>query len=331
MGAGATTRAADDLGTPVMALSLPSADDLSGELRAAFAVGRLEPSRFVEAAAAAGELGYPVTTIDGAEHISILFRTQTLDEVVTYLAPFAGREPSRVSADTRLAGVGAVYLGSALLFWPVSAVVTRHRERVAVAGGGRLPSWIAPPLAGVAAGLVLAAIPALGTVVPLLVGGYLAAFVALAGLAMLPLVRHIERPSAAALPGLVVGVLVVVVVAVPAQLAWAEVSLSGERGLSVAALTLAFLAFSWAELMLAGGYVAMLVGRLLLAAVLAALAVVGAAPGFLTLLVPLMALLLPWFGAYGVRMRRLTGSPLAGALAQAPSLALLVAVTTPLA
>ena len=69
----------------------------------------------------------------------------------------------------------------------------------------------------------------------------------------------------------------------------------------------------------------------LLVAVRAALAVGGAAPGFLTLLVPLVALLLPWFGAYGVRMRQLTGSPLAGALAQAPSLALLVAVTTPLA
>jgi pimeloyl-ACP methyl ester carboxylesterase len=331
MGAGATTQAATDLGAPVVALSLPSAEDLSGDLTAFFAVGRFEPSRFVEETAAAGGLGYPVTTIDGAEHISILFRAQTLDAVVAWLAPFADRDAAPAAADTRLAGVGAVYLGSALLFWPVSAVVTRHRERVSVVGGGRLPSWIGLPVAGLVAGLVLAAVPTLGTVVPLLVGGYLAAFFALTGLAALALVRHLERPSRAALPGLLMGVLVVVVVAVPAQLAWAEVSLSGVRGLSVAALAVAFLTFSWAELMLAGGYVTMLVGRLLLVAVLAALAVVGAAPGFLTLLVPLVALLLPWFGAYGVRMRQLTGSPLAGALAQAPSLALLVAVTTPLA
>jgi hypothetical protein len=330
MGAGAATQAADDLGTPVMALSLPSADDLPTDLSAAFAVGRLEPSRFRQAAAAAGDLGYPVTTIDGAEHISILFRTQTIDEVVTWLASVVGREPTPVAADTRLTGVAAVYLGSALLFWPVSAAVTRRRPKAEHVLGGRLPPWLGPPLAGVAAGAVLAVLPALGTVVPLLVGGYLAAFFALTGLAMLPLTRRIERPSAAALPGLLMGGLAVVAVAVPAQLAWAEVSLSGVRGLSVAALAVAFLAFAWAELMLGGGYVAMLVGRLLLVAVLAVLAVLGAAPGFLTLLVPVVALLLPWFGAYGVRMSRLTGSPLAGALAQAPSLALLVAVTTPL-
>ena len=331
MGAGATTRAAGELGTPVMALSLPSADDLSADLTASFAVGRLEPSRFVEAAAAAGALGYPVTTIDGAEHISILFRTQTLEEVVTWLASVAGRDASPVAPDTRLAGVGAVYLGSALLFWPVSSLVTRHRERVHVVGGGRVPPWLGLPLGGVAAGLVLAALPALGTAVPLLVGGYLAAFFALTGLATLLLVRGVERPSAAALPGLLMGGLAALAMAVPAQLAWAEVSLSGVRGLSVAALAVAAVLLAWAELMLAGGYLAMLVGRLLLAAVLAVLAVLGTAPGFLTLLLPLVVVLLPWFGAYGVRMREVTGSPLAGALAQAPSLALLVAVTTPLA
>jgi hypothetical protein len=330
MGAGAATQAAESLGTPVVALSLPSAEDLSGDLTALFAVGRLEPSRFGEAAAAAGDLGYPVVTIDGAEHISILFRTQTLDEVVTWLAPFADLDGSAVAADTRLAGVGAVYLGSALLFWPVSAAVARHREQARVVGGARVPPWLGLPLAGVVAGLVLALVPALGTVVPLLVGGYLAAFFALTGLVALPLVRRLERPSAAALPGLGMGAFAVVAVAVPAALAWAEVSLSGVRGLSVAVLVVAVTLFAWAELMLDGGYVAMLVGRLLVTAVLVVLAVVGAAPGFLTLLLPLLALLLPWFGAYGVRMRDVTGSPLAGALAQAPSVALLVAVTTPL-
>ena len=64
--------------------------------------------------------------------------------------------------------------------------------------------------------------------------------------------------------------------------------------------------------------------------VVVVLAVTGSAPGFLTLLLPLLAVLLPWFGAYGVRVRDLSGSPLAGALAQAPPVALLVAITTPL-
>jgi hypothetical protein len=75
----------------------------------------------------------------------------------------------------------------------------------------------------------------------------------------------------------------------------------------------------------------MVLARLLLAGVLVGLAVTGLAPGFLLLLAPVMALVLPWFGAYGVRVTRLTGSPLAGALTQALPLGLLVAMTTPLA
>lgn len=330
MGAGAATRAAADLDLPVVALSLPSADELAADLNAVLAVGRLEPSRFRQAAADAADAGYPTVVIDGAEHISILFRTQTLQTAVTWLDGVVARPAGPVQPDPRMLGVGAAYLGSALLFWPVSALVVRRRPSSSPDRGARIPAWSAPPLAAAAAGTVLAVLPALGEALPLLVGDYLAALLALSGMAMLSVVRRVERPSLAAVPGLLMGLLAAVAVGVPAQLAWAEVSLSGARGWSALALAVAVGLFGWAELMLGGRYRAMVLGRLLLTAVVAVLAVIGAAPGFLTLLLPLMALLLPWFGAYGIRMRDLTGSALAGALAQAPPVALLVAVATPL-
>lgn len=332
MGAGAATQAAaDDPTLAVVALSLPSADDLATDLTAIFAVGGLEPSRFGEAAREASSRGYPVVTVDGAEHITILFRTATLTESVEWLDSVVGREASPVAADTRMLGVGAVYLGSALLFWPLSRVVVRRRVDGLRGPGSRVPGWVAVPVGGVVAGLVLAAAPTLAELLPVAVGGYLAVLLALAGVVAAALARRWERPFVSAVvPGVVLGSLAAVAIAVPAQLAWAEVSLSGGRAVSVVALVAAATLFGWGELLAGGGYLSMVVGRLLLTGVVVVLALTGAAPGFLTLLIPLLALLLPWFGAYGVRVRDLNGSPLAGALAQAPPVAVLVAITTPL-
>ena len=332
MGAGAATQAAaDDPARAVVALSLPSADDLADDLTAFFAVGSLEPSRFGEAAREAAALGYPVVTIDGAEHITILFRTRTLTESVAWLDSVVGREAAPVGADTRMLGVGAVYLGSALLFWPISRVLLRRRVDGLRGPGSRVPGWVAVPIGGVVAGLVLAAVPALGELLPVAVGGYLAVLLAVTGAVSAGLARRWERPFVAAVvPGAVLGMLAAAAIAVPAQLAWAEVSLSGGRAASAVALAAAATIFGWGELLARGGYASMVVGRLLLTGVVVVLAMTGSAPGFLTLLIPLLALLLPWFGAYGVRVRDLSGSPLAGALAQAPPVALLVAITTPL-
>ena len=332
MGAGAATQAAaDDVTLAVVALSLPSADDLAADLTAFFAVGSLEPPRFGEAAREAGLLGYPVVTIGGAEHITILFRTRTLQESVGWLDSVVGRDVGRVGSDTRMIGVAAAYLGSALMFWPVSRAVVRRRVDGLRGPGSRVPGWVVVPGGGVVAGLVLAAVPMLGELLPVTVGGYLAVLLAVTGAVSAGLARRWERPFAAAVvPGTLLGLLAAVAVAVPAQLAWAEVSLSGGRAVSAVVLVLAATVFGWGELLLRGGYVSMVVGRLLLTAVVVVLAASGAAPGFLTLLVPLLAVLLPWFGAYGVRVRDLSGSPLAGALAQAPPVALLVAITTPL-
>jgi hypothetical protein len=333
MGAGTVTRAAAiEPGLPVVALSLPDASELADSLTALFLVGSAEPARFGAAAAEAADLGYSTETISGAEHISILFRTQTLRATVQWLDAERGRVSSPVTPDWRLLGVGVAYLGSALLFWPISSWAVRGRVDGIRGRGPRIPRWLVVPLAAAAAGGVLAVVPALGEVVPLLVGGYLAAFFLLTGAAGLVLARRWERPFATAVvPAIGMGLYAALALGVPAQLAWAQVSLAGPRAAAVVALLMGVTVYAWAELLVGTGYVFVVVTRLVLSAVLAVLGVLGWAPGFLLLLVPLIVVVLLWFGAYGVRMTRLSGSPLAGALVQAPPLALLVAITTPLA
>lgn len=337
MGAGAVTAAAPAL-DPVatVALSLPSAEDLDADLATLLVlVGSAEPARFSEAAAEAAELGYSTGVISGAEHISILFATQTLQESVRWLDSAVGRPSSPVTTDWRMPAVGLVYLGSALLFWPLSGWAVRARRDWAPARRPVLPLVLAAPLAGLVAAGVLAMIPAVAEVIPLEVGGYLAAFFLVSGLVGWGLSRRVERPPMSALAsGLGLGLYAAVALAVPAALAWVAIDLGGARGLSVAALTLALFVFGYAELLLTWSslrYWRVILTRLLVAALLGLLAVVGAAPGFLLILVGLMVVLLPWFGAYGVRVASLTGSPAAGALAQALPLALVVGVTTPLA
>jgi dienelactone hydrolase len=343
MGAGVVTRTAtaDPQVPATVALSLPSADDLppaaSGPSALLLLVGSAEPARFGETARQAAALGYETATISGAEHISILFRPETLQRTVDWLDAAAGRTGAgAVAADRRLLAVAAAYVGSALLFWPMSAWVLRPSEP-RVRGRTRWwPAWLLVPLLAVAAGLVLWVAPVLGQVVPLLVGGYLAAAMALTGLAAWAVSARVEpvatRPV---LGGLGLGLYAAVTVAVPAQLGWAEVSLAGPRAWSALALVVAFGLYAYGEGLLAWrgtlGYGRMVTGRLLLAAVLVALAVTGVAPGFLLLLAPVMVVVLPWFGAYAVRVTRLSGSVLAGAIAQALPLALLVGIATPLA
>jgi dienelactone hydrolase len=343
MGAGAVTRVATaDARVPAtVALSLPSADDLppavSGPSSPLLLVGSAEPARFGEAAQQAAGLGYETETISGAEHISILFRPETLQRTAEWLDAAVGRASTGpVAADWRMLGVAAAYLGSALLFWPLSAWVLRPGEP-RVRGRTRWwPSWLVVPLLAVGAGLVVSAAPVLGELVPLEVGGYLAAVLALTGLAAWGVSGRLDPASTRPVLGAVgLGVYAAVAVALPAQLGWAEVSLAGPRAWAGLVLLVAFGLYAYGEGLLAWrgtlGYGRMVATRLLLAAVLVVLAVTGVAPGFLLLLAPVMALVLPWFGAYGVRATRLSGSVLVGAVAQALPLALLVGIATPLA
>jgi dienelactone hydrolase len=344
MGAGVVTRVAADDDVPgTVALSLGSADDLPlagrGPQSLLLLTGSAEPDRFQQARQDAADKGYQTGTIAGAEHISILFRTATLTQSVEWLDDAVGRPTAgAATADWRMPAVGAVYLGSALLFWPLSGWLLRSSAGQVAERGRQLPVWLAAPLAGLVSGGVLAVLPTIGEVVPLLVGGYLAAFFALAGVLLWGLSGRWERPSPRAVGGgAALGVYAAATLALPAQLGWAQVSIAGPRGPSLLALVAAVLLYAVGETLLAWrpeaalGYGRVLLARLLLAATLVGLAVTGVAPGFLLLLAPVMVLVLPWFGAYGVRVSRLTGSPLAGAVTQALPLGLLVAIATPLA
>lgn len=337
MGADAVTQAAPELGPPAtVALSLPSAEELDPAIPGLLLlVGSAEPARFVAAAEDAQDLGYPVRTVPVAEHVSILFRPPTLEQSVDWLDRAVGREASPVETDGRMPALAAVYVGSALLFWPLSGWVARGRGGWSPRRRPLLPLLVAMPTAGVVTGALLAVVPRLDELVPLYVGGYLAGFALVTGAVGWLLSRRVERPDAsAALAGLVLGGYAAAALVVPAHLVWAEVSVAGPRAWAVAALAAAWIAFGWAELLLGWrrgtvGYGRVLLSRGLVAGVLLVLALLGLAPWFLLLLVPLLLVLLPWFGVYGVRVARLTGSPLAGALTQAPALALVVAGTTP--
>jgi dienelactone hydrolase len=342
MGAGAVTRvgAEDPIPPPTVALSLPSADDLPVAASAPWdlllLVGSAEQPRFLEAAETAGQRGFETAVVPGAEHISILFRTETLERSVQFLDAAVGRTSAGpVAPDQRMAAVGLAYLGAALLFWPVSAWLLPVQQTRVRGRTQWWPVWLVVPLAAALAGAVLAVLPGLGEVVPLLVGGYLAAALLLTGTLMLLLARRWDPPALRpVLAGLGLGGYAALTVAVPAQLGWAEVSLAGPRGWSALALCVAFGLYALGETLVAWRpgvtYGRVVLARLLLAAVLVALGLSGLAPGFLLLLAPVMAVVLPWFGAYGVRVTRLSGSPLAGALTQALPLGLLVAIATPL-
>jgi dienelactone hydrolase len=347
MGAGAVTRfALGSPGTqgPVVALSLPDAGELPPAPEAPatlLLVGDLEPARFGEAVDAAAELGYATGTVAGAEHLTILFRSETLARSAGWLeAP--GGPPADVAPDQRLAGVGLVGLGASLVVWGLAPLVlTRHRRTVPP-GIGRTVSRLGLVLAAsLVAVLVLRVVPAVGEAVPLLVGGWLVACFGMVGALLLLVARPFGGLAVASLPGVLLLALVAFAgVALPAQLGWAELSVVGVRAWALPLAVLALLLFSWGEAALllhpqpAG--TARLVGRVLLAralllAVLVAAVLVLDAPGFLLLILPLVGILLLWFGALGARVLAVSRAPLAAALVQAPALAALVGAASPIA
>jgi pimeloyl-ACP methyl ester carboxylesterase len=113
MGAGAVTSwAVDHPAVATAAVSLPSAEDLPADAsrpgNLLILWGALESDRFVDAAGAALRAGYPdavpgrtygefaagtarrAVSIAGAEHISVIYRQQTFDEVAAWVAEAAG-------------------------------------------------------------------------------------------------------------------------------------------------------------------------------------------------------------------------------------------------
>jgi hypothetical protein len=223
------------------------------------------------------------------------------------------------------------------------ADVPRPRALVAVAVAvvaSALGSLAAAALSGVAAR------------VPLAVGGYVIVWFACAAAVvavMTTLVRRrasllrpsVERVDGVALPARwvlreVVVVLVLTAYAVVAlglvgRVTWTAFDLAGDRKSWLLVVELAFIAWFWADDRLVGArWWLALITRVIAVVVLLASVLLLGAPGFLSLLVPLMAVVLGLLLVYGQTVTRRARLPWSAAIVQGVPLAYLVVTTFPL-
>ena len=354
MGAGAVTAwAVDNPSVATVAISLPSAEDLPTDPASPRNLlvlwGSAESARFSDAALAALQAGYPdavpgqtvgdreqgtarrAVEIAGAEHISVIYRQQSFEEVAAWLGD------GQPEGDARLVGVLLVLVGGVLAARPL----------LALAGGGAGPGSGAQPSGGmgrplvvlvgaaVAAGLGAAAVQPVTDLVPVAVTGYLLGWFAVGALVIGVLGRRRGAPvgTARALGwGALAGGILAVTMALPARLTWAAYDLVGLRPWVFVVLLLVLGGWFWAEARIIAGTrgrrraVVLIGSRLIVVAgLLAAVPLLGA-PGFLTLTVPLVVPILLLLAVLAGWAR----DPLAAAAAQSLPLALVMATTFPL-
>lgn len=353
MGAGAVTSwALDNRSEATVAISLPSAEDLPEDAARPRNLlnlwGSAEPARFSEAALEALQAGYPqaqpgqtygdpaqgtarrAAEIAGAEHISVIYRQQSFDEVAQWLG--GGGRPQ---GDARMVGLLLVLVGGVLAARPLLAAAAGQTA------GSTVPSArIGLPVlalggAAVVASLAAAAVQSVAERVPVAVVGYLLGWFAAGALVLGGIAWRRKSPLGTLrglLWGAVAGGILGAAMALPARLTWAGYALVGPRPWVFAVLLVVLGAWFWAESRLLHGSrgwrraVALVVSRLIIVvALLASVALLGA-PGFLTLTVPLVVPIL-------LLLAILAGwapDPASAASAQAIPLALAVATTFPL-
>ncbi len=162
MGAGAVTSwAADNPTEATVAISLPSAEDVPDDparpRNLLLLWGSAESSRFSDAALAALHSGYPeavarqtygdrgqgtarrAVDIAGAEHISVIYRQQSFEEVAAWLG---GGQPR---GDARVIGVLLILVGAVLAARPLLRIAGPDVEPGVGAAGSRVESGGARP------------------------------------------------------------------------------------------------------------------------------------------------------------------------------------------
>ena len=372
MGAGAVTSwAVDNRSEATVGISLPSAEDLPEDparpRNLLVLWGSVEQARFSEAALAALRAGYPdaepgqtygdpeqgtarrAVEIAGAEHISVIYRQQSYEEVAAWLGAGDPR------GDARMVGVLLVLVGGVLAARPLLALAGGPGQPGRGSGGsggseGTAPlgsdgseataplgvGWSLAVLSGAAviAGLGAAALQPLTDRVPVAVTGYLLGWFAV-GTLILGMVTQRRRALRGTLRGLgwgaLAGSVLALAMAMPARLTWAAYALVGPRPWVFGVLVVVLGAWFWAESRLIDGTwgwrraVVLVSSRLLVVVgLLAAVALLGA-PGFLTLTVPLVVPILLVLAILGGWAR----DPAAAAAAQSIPLALVMATTFP--
>jgi dienelactone hydrolase len=346
MGAGLVTRYA--AGHPeiraTVAISLPSATDLIADpvrpRDLLLIVGGAEFAGFhdaVNSAMAAGAARRAVT-VPNVEHISVLYATRTHDETAAWLATALGVSPTTAAVHPRdrLLPAGALLAAFVLAFVPLALLVLPRREDP---GPPKTPIWYA--IGGLGAGLVAAvalANVAPTTRLPVAVGGHATGFFALAGLGLLGgwwLGRKREPVTAPSRRTVIAAAVLMAyaaaAIAIPAQLGLTHMVPVGARW--------------WLLPIVASGTFVLLLGTELLAAgagwrrpvILAAVAVallaatlVGLAPGFGLLVLPLLVILLAWQAAWAWWLRRLAAPAWLAAAVGAVVVAWPIAATLPL-
>lgn len=300
--------------------------------------------------------------IAGREHIGVALDPVTFSASADWIARASEaadlatpvKAPGVPTTDRRLLGALLVMVGSAFGFVPLA--------RVAYGGDRRGPSSTAPvvpwgrAVVGALGGVVVAAllsgplyraVPAIGDWLPVAVGGWVWLWFAGFGIGGGLLASWWGRApqvvtAAPATPWrpliatLAMTSYAVVVLALTARASWAPFAEVGPRAWVVLAFEVAFLAYFWADERLVARpsralrLVLVVSFRLLtVVVILASVALLGA-PGFLTLLVPLMAGLFILLIAYAFVVSGLTPERWAPAVVQAVPLAYLVATSFPL-
>ena len=365
MGAGAVTDwAVRNQAAATAAISLPDSARLPADpARPANLLllwGSAEPQRFIDAGLTGLRRGYPqgepgttygdaeegdarrAQEIAGAEHISVIYRQQTFDEVAAWMS--AGSEGSAPRGDARLVGVLLVLIGGMLAARPLLA---RPGEDASGAGagvpGGQVPpsgggaSWRLLVLTGAALGAALgtAGLQALTDRVPVAVAGYLAGWFAVGAL-LLWGASHRKGARVGALRdlwwGALAGAVVSMAMALPARLSWAAYELTTVRWgvfLPLLAITGAWFWAEWRVVEGIGGWrraLLLVASRLVIVVVLLASVLLLGAPAFLSLTVPLLVPILLMLAILAGWAR----DPLAAAASQALPTALVVATTFPI-
>lgn len=370
MGAGAVVRYAAinpdaDLAA-IMAISLPSATDIPAGQPAVppnllLLVGSLESTSFTSAAVEGLRAGYPqgtvgqtygdmdvrtarsAMTIQGADHIGIVFNQATADAAAAWLFAAVGMEPSPSPVSPVLLWIILALVGAGLLLVPVA----RYTLGVAVESetSPQMTGWRVLALGAgtsVVASLVAkAATPILG-IVPMSVGGYVIVWFLSAGVVLIGwwYLRH--RPSTpistrrSFAGAIVITAVAVLALAIPGSMAWAPFALVGSRAAILPVLLLAFGCYFAGDELIGrrsnfGARLGLIIGsRLIAVAVILAAVSLLQAPGFLMLLLPLMVLLFVILGWYASIVGRYRNGYLAAVLVQAVPLSILVATTFPL-
>jgi dienelactone hydrolase len=358
MGAGAVTRYA--AGHPeiarTVAISLPEAGELppGRPTELLLIVGGAEFPAFRRAADDAARRGVavgrrPAVVVPGVEHISVLFAPRTHEEIADWLPSVDGNAPPRPFV--RLAGAALLVFAFAVGLVPVAALLLGRRARAgtAPAGGGAPVRGLALLGLGVLASGVAATVAAVLPTnrLPLAVGGYVSGFLLVTGVLTMVGQRWLPAttrapvtvdeevgsrpPTRTTVAALALAAYAILAVALPIHLGLTSAWPVGARWWLLPVVLGACLLFLLGvELVAAGRTWRRLLVVAVAVVVLSTAAVVGLAPGFVLLVVPLFAVLLGWYVLWAAVLRRYATPRWLPALVGAALLGWPIATTLPL-